>query len=116
MDTLKKEISFLLCGILLGVLISTGGFAWFLRTSNNTSVSQNRQVVLKLGHSLDTSHPVHKAMEFMKKRLEELSGDQVTMDIYPSSVLGSEVECLEQLQNGSLAMTKTSAASMRELY
>jgi tripartite ATP-independent transporter DctP family solute receptor len=51
-------------------------------------------------------------MEFMKKRLEELSGGSVTIDIYPSSVLGSETQCIEQLQNGSLAMTKTSAAAM----
>ena len=69
-------------------------------------------VTLKLGHSLDTAHPVHKAMEFMKKRLEELSGGSMTIDIYPSSQLGSETQCIEQLQNGSLAMTKTSAAAM----
>ena len=51
-------------------------------------------------------------MEFMKARLEELSDGSVTMNIYPGSVLGSEVQCIEQLQNGSLAMTKTSAAAM----
>jgi tripartite ATP-independent transporter DctP family solute receptor len=69
-------------------------------------------MVLKLGHGLDTAHPVHVAMEFMKQRLEELSSGRVTIDIYPSSVLGSETQCIEQLQNGSLAMTKTSAAAM----
>jgi len=69
-------------------------------------------MVLKLGHGLDTGHPVHKAMLHMKERLEALSGGQVTVDIYPSSVLGSEVQCIEQLQGGYLAMTKTSAAAM----
>ncbi|MBM4153091.1 MAG: TRAP transporter substrate-binding protein, partial [Kiritimatiellaceae bacterium] len=39
-------------------------------------------------------------------------GNTVTMDIYPGAVLGSEVQCIEQLQNGSLAMTKTAAAAM----
>ena len=34
------------------------------------------------------------------------------MDIYPSSVLGNENQCIEQLQDGSLAMTKTSAAAI----
>jgi len=48
----------------------------------------------------------------MKERLEELSGGSVTLNIYPSSVLGSETQCIEQLQNGSLSMTKTSAAAM----
>jgi tripartite ATP-independent transporter DctP family solute receptor len=70
------------------------------------------QLVLKLGHTMDTGHPVHQAMVKMKERLEELSNNSVTIDIYPSSVLGSETQCLEQLQNGSLAMTKTSAAAM----
>ena len=108
---MKKEISFLICGILIGALVATCGFAWFLRSSKSSSIATD-QIVLKLGHSLDTSHPVHKAMEFMKQRLEEISGKKVTIDIYPSSVLGSEVQCIEQLQSGSLAMTKTSAASI----
>lgn len=68
--------------------------------------------MLKLGHGLDTGHPVHKAMERMKERLEELSDGSASIDIYPSSVLGSETQCIEQLQNGSLAMTKTSAAAL----
>ncbi len=106
---MKKEVSFLVCGMLIGILIASCGFAWYLRTYGNGS---SGQVVLKLGHCLETTHPVHKAMEFMKERLEELSGGTVTIDIYPSSVLGSEVQCIEQLQNGSLAMTKTSAASI----
>jgi tripartite ATP-independent transporter DctP family solute receptor len=67
---------------------------------------------LKLGHVLDTSHPVHAALEHMSTRLEELSDGTVAMDIYPSAVLGSEVQSLEQVQNGSLDMTKVSAAVM----
>ncbi len=109
---MKKELSFLVCGILIGALAATCGFALFLRSTQNATTDSAGQLVLKLGHSLDTTHPVHQAMEFMKKRLEELSEGTVTIDIYPSSVLGSEVQCLEQLQSGALTMTKTSAASI----
>lgn len=109
---MKKEVSFFVCGMLIGALIATCGFAWILRSKKNTFADTADQLVLKLGHSLDTSHPVHQGMEFMKQRLEELSGGTVTINIYPSSVLGTEVQCIEQLQNGSLAMTKTSAASI----
>jgi len=117
---MKKEVSFLICGMLIGALIATCGFALFLRRSKDVSVGgngdasagSNAKFVLKLGHGLDVSHPVHKAMEFMNERLVELSGGTVEIDIYPSSVLGSEVQCIEQLQNGSLAMTKTSTASV----
>lgn len=66
--------------------------------------------VIKLGHGLDPSHPVHKGMMYMADRLHELSGGSMQIDIYPSEQLGTERECLELLQIGSLAMTKVSSA------
>ena len=66
--------------------------------------------VIKLGHGLDTSHPVHKAMVFMADRLAENSGGTMRIDIYPSEQLGSERELLELLQIGSVGMTKVSSA------
>jgi len=66
--------------------------------------------VLRLAHGLDVGHPVHRAMRFMEARLGELSGGRLRLEIHPSEQLGSERECLELLQIGSLAMTKVSAA------
>jgi tripartite ATP-independent transporter DctP family solute receptor len=111
---MDKSVSYFVGGILIGALLASTGFALFLR-GQKAGGRSTQQMILKLGHGLDTGHPVHKAMEFMKQRLEELSGNTVTMDIYPGSVLGSEVQCIEQLQNGSLAMTKTSAAAMENV-
>lgn len=108
---MNKATSYFVGGILIGALLATTGFSMLLR-NQKASGGRSSQMVLKLGHGLDTGHPVHKAMEFMKQRLEEFSGGSITIDIYPSSVLGSETQCIEQLQNGSLAMTKTSAAVM----
>lgn len=71
-----------------------------------------KKVVLKLSHVLDQSHPVHAAMEFMAKRLGELSGGSVEMQVFPNGQLGSETESIEQVQRGALAMVKTSAAPM----
>jgi tripartite ATP-independent transporter DctP family solute receptor len=68
--------------------------------------------VLKLAHALDTSHPVHKSMVYMAKRLDELSGGKMRIDIYPSGQLGGERELIELLQIGSLAMTKVSASPL----
>ncbi|MEO0899998.1 MAG: TRAP transporter substrate-binding protein [Bacteroidota bacterium] len=67
---------------------------------------------LKLAHGLDTNHPVHQGMEYMAKRVEELSGGEMKVEIYPSQQLGTQRQCLELLQIGSLAMTKVSAAVM----
>jgi len=109
---MNKSTSSLVAGILIGAVVATGGFSLFLSGQKSSIAAGSSHMVLKLGHALDINHPVHKGMEFMKARLEELSDGSVTMNIYPGSVLGSEVQCIEQLQNGSLAMTKTSAAAM----
>jgi len=66
--------------------------------------------VIKLGHALDTEHPVHEAMVFMAARLDSISGGTMQIDIYPSQQLGSEREMLELLQIGSLGMTKVSSS------
>lgn len=68
--------------------------------------------VLKLAHTLPTDHPVHGAMAFMAQRCAELSEGKMMIQIYPSEQLGSEQQCVELLQIGSLAITKVSAAVM----
>lgn len=67
---------------------------------------------LKLAHGLPTDHPVHEAMMFMAKRCNELSEGKLTIEVYPSGQLGSEQQCVELVQIGSLAITKVSAAVM----
>ncbi|MBN1118973.1 MAG: TRAP transporter substrate-binding protein [Bacteroidales bacterium] len=74
--------------------------------------TQKKEKTLKIAHSLDPSHPVHKAMVFMAQRLKEKSEGKLTMTIYPSEQLGSEQQCVELLQIGSLAITKVSSAVM----
>jgi len=89
-----RRLTFL---VLIGLLVSSCG-------------SSSKQKALKLAHGLDPSHPVHKGMVFMADKLDEKSGGKLTMSIYPSGQLGSEQQCVELLQIGSLAITKVSAA------
>ncbi len=94
MKILKKQSLLILLGCILVMLAGCE--------------AKDQTKVIRLGHGLDTSHPVHKAMLFMAQRLEEKSGGSMTIDIYPNQQLGSERECLELLQIGSLGMTKVS--------
>ncbi|MBS0011211.1 MAG: TRAP transporter substrate-binding protein [Bacteroidales bacterium] len=68
--------------------------------------------ILKLAHGLDTGHPVHRSMVYMAGILEKESGGTIKIQIYPSAQLGSERQCIELLQIGSLDMTKVSASAM----
>lgn len=68
--------------------------------------------VLKLAHGLDQTHSLHKGLVYMSKRLHEISGGKMQVDIYPGAQLGSETQNIELVQIGSLAMAKVSTASL----
>lgn len=65
---------------------------------------------IKIGHGLDQSHPVHKAMLYLAERVAQKSNGKIQITVYPSQQLGTERECLELLQIGSLGMTKVSSS------
>lgn len=88
-----------------GIIITAGAMLLFFGCSEKEKVKN-----IKLGHGLDVNHPVHKGMEYMAELVEKKSEGKLTIQIYPSQQLGSERECLELLQIGSLGMTKVSAS------
>nr|WP_235817937.1 TRAP transporter substrate-binding protein [Formosa haliotis] len=74
------------------------------------NISETRSI--KLGHGLDVKHSVHQAMLKMGEDLAEISGGKMVLEIYPNQQLGTERECLELIQIGSLDMTKVSSGVM----
>lgn len=89
--------------VLLGLMI----FIFFTSCNHIGGVR-----TLKIAHSNDPSHPIHQGLLYLAEKAEEKSGGKLKIDVYPSAQLGQERECIELLQIGSLAMTKTSAAVM----
>lgn len=71
-----------------------------------------RSKTIKLAHGLDTGHSVHKAMVFLAEKIAEKSKRKLKVEIYPSQQLGTERQCLELLQIGSVGMTKVSVGVM----
>lgn len=68
--------------------------------------------MLRIGHTLDPNHTVHRAMLFLADRVEQLSAGQMQVLVYSGGQLGSERELIEMLQIGSLAMAKVSASPL----
>lgn len=100
----------LVLGILIGALAASALFALIGRSQlSNGSDAGGQRHDIKIAHTLPTSHPVHQGIEHFAKRLEALSGGQMTCTIFPSGQLGSETEYLEKLQAGTLDVAKTSA-------
>jgi tripartite ATP-independent transporter DctP family solute receptor len=112
---MNRSMSFYVAGVTTGLLGACVLGAFVIRPEGTGGASAglgDRAIVLKLAHGLDKSHPVHQGMEYMKTRLEELTGEKASIDLYSGGVLGSETDCLEQVQKGELAMTKVSAAAL----
>jgi len=76
------------------------------------SAAESDTQTLKLAHTLNADHPVHKAMVFMGERLDTLSDGKMAVEVYPNGQLGSERELIELLQIGAVSMTKVSTISM----
>ncbi len=85
-------------------------FVLFCGLGFSSCVADRSVTVIKLGHGLDPTHPVHLAMQFLAEQVSQKSEGRMRLDIYPSEQLGSERECLELLQIGSLGMTKVSCS------
>jgi tripartite ATP-independent transporter DctP family solute receptor len=49
-------------------------------------------------------------MMFLAERVQEKSGGAIRVDVHPAEQLGTERECVELLQIGSIGMTKVSAS------
>ena len=91
--------STLICSLLFGVVLLFTG----CKSDSNVRI-------IRLGHGLDVTHSVHQAMLQTDVYLNKLSQGKMRLQIYPNQQLGSERECLELLQIGSLDMTKVSGA------
>ncbi len=83
-------------------------FVW----SVGCSPDRGDTVVFRLGHGLNTEHPVHRGMEKLAEELEARTGGEVRIRVFPNEQLGTERQSLELVQQGSLAMTKVSSAVM----
>ncbi len=94
--------------VLAVFLIAICGFV--LLKAGTTKKSE--VTILKLGHGLDITHPVHLGMVHLAEKVAEKSNGTLKVEIYPNEQLGNEKECIEALQLGYLAMTKTSSGPM----
>lgn len=57
---------------------------------------------LRIGHSLVENSSDHEAFVLFGDKLKELSGGELTVTIFPNSILGGEREMAEQVLNGAL--------------
>ena len=67
---------------------------------------------LKLSHNGDTKSPVHQALKFFADEVQEKTGGDLKVRVYPNGQLGTQRESLELLQSGALDMAKSNASEL----
>jgi tripartite ATP-independent transporter DctP family solute receptor len=105
---MKPSISHFIIGLLVGILAACVLFAGLGQRGGNTGSVAGR--ILTVAHSLPVNHPVHKGLEDFGNELARLSGGTLSVQIFPSEQLGTETECLEKVQQGSIDVIKVSTA------
>ena len=86
----KQLISLLMVVVLVFSLCACGGGG-----------DQTEAIHLSLGHSNNTDHHYQTLAESFKKIVEEKTGGQIIIDIYPAEQLGSGPEMLEAVKSGT---------------
>ena len=77
-------------------------FAVFALVAFLGSSFANAQTNIKLGHDQPEKSPHHQAAVKWKELVESRSNNKVKVTIFPSSVLGSGTQMVEQIQAGAL--------------
>jgi tripartite ATP-independent transporter DctP family solute receptor len=74
------------------------------KSEDNNKATQDSQetTVMKIGHSYTTDTSRHQSLLKFKEMVEERTEGAITVEIYPSSQLGTEMEMLEAVKMGAI--------------
>jgi tripartite ATP-independent transporter DctP family solute receptor len=70
--------------------------------------SQDKPVILKLGHAVAPVHPYHLGALKFAELVAQRTGNKVKIEVYPSTQLGNERDMIEGLQLGTIDLVVTS--------
>ena len=83
-----------------------------IMTSVSVAVAADKDFFLTLAHNLAEDHAVHIAMTEWADAVNAASNGSITINIIPNGQLGSEADCVSQIQASQLEMTKVSAGTL----
>jgi len=74
--------------------------------------SQDKPIVLKLGHAVAPEHPYHLGAVRYSELVAQRTKGKVKIDVYPSTQLGNERDMVEGLQLGTIDLVVTSTGPL----
>ena len=82
------------------------------QTAASGAEKPQQTLTLNLAHNQNETHPVHQAIARFADEVAQKTSGRIQIKVFPNAQLGSETECLEQLNSGVLPMTKVSAPGL----
>lgn len=101
----KRSVVFLL-------VLSVALCALTAEGNKEKNVESGEQVTLRLGHGIQLTHPAHLAAEQFAQKVEERTGGNVKVKVFPNRQLGEERDMVEGLQLGTVDMTIVSTGPL----
>lgn len=98
---MKKILALALCLVMV-----------FSLCAISASADSDPYIYLALAHNMAEDHAVNVALTQWAADVYEKSEGSIEIEIFFGGTLGSETECLQQVQAGTLEMTKVSAGSL----
>lgn len=80
--------------------------------TNSAEATAEHPMVLALAHNMSETHTVHQAIAEFASEVNERTNGRIQIKIFANGQLGSEVETMEQVMAGVIAMTKVSAPGL----
>lgn len=102
---MKKLLSLCLVLLLSVSMLAGCGAKESAPSGDGEQAKELPSMTIQLSHNQPESSPEHAGSVAFKKKLEELSGGKITVEIFPSMQLGSMREQAESVQMGSHQMT-----------
>ncbi|MEW6185923.1 MAG: TRAP transporter substrate-binding protein [Thermodesulfobacteriota bacterium] len=85
---------------------------FILLTMTRNQVSAAQTFSFKLGHAVAPEHPYHLGALKFAELVAKKTGNQVKIDVYPSTQLGNERDMVEGLQLGTIDLVVTSTGPL----
>ncbi len=102
---MKKLLSVLLVLAMVFSLAACGGSG----DSTDEEAASGDVITIKLAGTVSDTHPITKSEYKFAELVEEYSGGQMVVEVYPNCQLGSNRELYEQCQNGTIQMAEAGA-------
>jgi tripartite ATP-independent transporter DctP family solute receptor len=96
------------------ILLCVGGFLFASGAQEGKSAAA-KPIELKFSSIHEPAHMSAHTAEFFAKRIKELTNGEVTMQVYHSRQLGDALQNVENVRNGSIAVTSVSVANLSQV-